>query len=142
MSINEIKHLVKNHIAAISAGNLDEALAVVADDVVNHGALPTAQGAAGYRSIHEKLRVAFPDMSYRVEDVIAEGDRAVCRLTVTGTNTGPLRFSTFPLPATGKAMESEEIVIFRVAAGKIVEQWIGRDDMRVMRQLGQLAQAS
>lgn len=65
----------------------------------------------------------------------------VCRLRVSGTNTGPLRFSAFPLEPTGKAVSTAQIAIFRVADGKLVEQWIGRDDMGMMRQLGRLPQA-
>lgn len=56
----------------MSAGDFDEALSVVADDLVNHGALPTAHGAAGYRDILQKLREAFPDMAYDLEDLIAK----------------------------------------------------------------------
>ena len=85
-----------------------------------------------------KIVKAFPDATWSCEEVLSEGDRVVCRVNMRGTNSGPLEFLRFPLPATGRKVESEAIHIFRVTGGKIAEHWAGRDDIGMMRQLGHL----
>jgi predicted ester cyclase len=62
---------------------------------------------------------AFPDLHVAVEDVIAEGDKLVCRDTVTGTHQGEYR----GLPPTGKSVAYNEIFILRFAGGRIAEIW-------------------
>ena len=76
-----------------------------------------------------------PDMKWKVEDVIAEGDRVVARVTMTGTQTGPLEFKNGPSPATGREVITEHVNVFRIAGGKVAEHWQGRDDIGMFRQL-------
>jgi predicted ester cyclase len=108
----------------------------MADDCANHSALPEAQGRAGFERIIGKIRVAFPDMTYALDDVIVEGDKAVLRMTMSGTHRGPLTFTRFPAEPTNKAVKFEQIHIMRVADGKIVEHWLGQDSLAMFRQLG------
>ena len=81
--------------------NHDALDGIVARDLVNHAAIPEAQGAEGLKSIHHKLFAAFPDMTMKPVDVIAEGDRVVVRAIVEGTQTGALEFKE-RVPATGR----------------------------------------
>ena len=98
------------------------------EDFINHAAIPEAQGRAGLISIWEKLWTAFPDLTHTCEDIVVDGDRVACRLRVRGTNSGPLRFTRMPLPATGKTMDTEAIYIFRVVDGRLAETWSQRDE--------------
>ena len=132
----ENKDLVRRWVKAMNDRDLDALLRDVAPNLVNHGAIPEAQGADGLRRIVGKVWEAMPDQRLTCEDVLADGDKVVCRVTLEGTQTGPLAFLRTPLPATGKACKSEQIHIFRVAGGKIVEHWVGRDDIGMLRQLG------
>jgi predicted ester cyclase len=66
--------------------------------------------------------------------MIAEGDRVVCRERITGTHRGDY----MGLPATGKRVEYNEIVIGRFADGRIVETWGVVDVLSLMKQLGAL----
>ena len=116
--------------------DLDGLAAVTATDLVNHAAIPEAQGREGMKRILGKIWKAMPDLRVTCEDLIAEGDRVVCRVRVRGTQTGPLEMARFPLPATGREVSTEQIHVFRVSGGKIVEHWAGRDDIGMMRQLG------
>jgi len=136
MSIESNKAVVSAHFEKFNAGDLDGCVALIAEDVVNHSAIPEAQGRRGARGIVGKLRAAFPDMHLAVEDMIAEGDRVVCRLTVTGTHEGDLDFVKRPLPATGKRFRTSSVHMFRIAGGAIVERWVLRDDITMYRQLG------
>ena len=75
---------------------------------------------------------AFPDLRVKVEDLIAEGDKIVGRVTLTGTHQGEL----MGIPATGKKVSFSEILIVRISNGKAVEQWEVADTMSRMQQLG------
>jgi steroid delta-isomerase-like uncharacterized protein len=67
-----------------------------------------------------------------VEDLIAEGDKVVARITAHGTHEGEL----FGIPATGKTMRMSAIGMWRIADGKIVEHWYEADNLGMMQQLG------
>lgn len=136
---SENRSLVRRTLDALNRKDLAAAAAAMAEDLVNHCAIPEAQGRAGLMTIWQKLLTAFPDLSWTCEDLITNGDRVVFRTRERGTNTGPLQFSRLPLPATGKSFDIEAIFVFRVARGQIAEVWMQRDDLRMLRQLGQLA---
>ncbi len=136
--VETAKALVRNLFQARDAHDIDRAASLVAEDVVDHAAIPEAQGRAGFRTIMQKLTKAFPDMKHRLEDLIAEDDKVVLRVTVSGTHTGPLEFVNRPLAATGKAFTTTHIHIFRIRDGQVVEHWAERDDLGMMKQLGAL----
>ena len=138
MNQTENKELARRYWTLLDAHDLDAAVSLTADDLKNHAAIPEAQGKSGLRRILSKVMAAFPDVRYQCEDVLAEEDRVVCRVSMRGTNSGPAEFLRFPLPATSRRCETEMIHIFRISSGKIVELWAGRDDVGVLRQLGQL----
>ena len=75
---------------------------------------------------------AFPDLHVTVEDLIAEGDKIVGRVTLTGTHQGEL----MGIPATGKKVSFSEILIARISNGKVVELSEVADTMSMMQQLG------
>ena len=56
----------------------------------------------------------------------------VSRYTATATDT----VGYMGMPATGKAIRTQAIQIFRFANGKIVESWAARDDLGTLKQLG------
>ena len=135
----ENKDTVRRFMEALNDHDLDGVTSLVAPDLVNHAAIPEAQGAKGLRTIFQKLFDAMPDLRSTCEDVIAEGDRVVCRVTVRGTQSGPLAFARLPLAASGRTCVVEHIHVMRFAAGKIVEHWAQRDDLGMLRQLGHSA---
>jgi steroid delta-isomerase-like uncharacterized protein len=136
MSTQSNKELIARHFEAFNAGDVDRLASLMSEDVVNHAAVPQAQGREGARSIVKKLRAAFPDLRMTVDDVIAEGDKVVCRVTVTGTHEGALDFVKIKLPATGKSFRTTHIHVFRIADGKIAERWAERDEVSMLQQLG------
>lgn len=81
------------------------------------------------------LRQAFPDLCALVEDEIAEGDRVVQRLTLSGTHRGDY----CGLPPTGRRATWQLVAIQRLGPdGKIVEHWVCPDHLGLLRQLGAL----
>lgn len=74
----------------------------------------------------------FPEYHEEVRKPIAEGDRVVAHLTISGTQQGQWG----PLPATGKRAKFDELVILRIRDGKIVRQRGVVDNLSTLRQLG------
>ncbi len=85
------------------------------------------------QSIHS-MYAAFPDMRQTIEDIIAEGDKVVIRVTWRATHKGEIQ--EMGIPATGKEVTVSVIIIFRIADGRIAEAWEEYDMMSVMQQIG------
>src|SRR5260221_7569773 len=71
------------------------------------------------RWITETLN-AYPDLHMTSEDMIAEGDRVVVRLTARGTNTGDI-VPPMPRPATGKQETVTGIATATISIAQVVE---------------------
>jgi steroid delta-isomerase-like uncharacterized protein len=91
-----------------------------------------ASGPDGVRNVFATLHQAFPDLHISIEDLIGEGDKVVTRERITGTHRG----NYMGLPATGKQVAYDEIMIARFADGRIVEYWGVVDVLSLMKQLG------
>jgi steroid delta-isomerase-like uncharacterized protein len=112
--------------------NRTELLAsLVSEDVVLHSATEE-RGIAAYEALTDRLRIAFPDMQFTLQDLIASDDRVVVRWTMDATHSGPL----VGIPATGKRVQQRANVIYRFADGKIAEGWAVMDQVGMLRQLG------
>ena len=120
MSVEENKAVVRRAFERLSQGDM-----TVFDE---HPGLVEVRGTA------ERLHVAMPDTTMRVELQFGEGDWVAMRLTLTGTNTGP---GLVPgLAATGKRVTCEELVLVQVQNGTIVKQHSQADVAGIMQQLG------
>ena len=75
---------------------------------------------------------AFPDLHVTVDDLIAEGDKVVKVWTAHSTHKGEF----MGIPATGKAIVVKGMEVFRIADGKIAENWVIMDNLGMMQQLG------
>jgi steroid delta-isomerase-like uncharacterized protein len=117
-------------------GRTDVIDELLADDVVIHGLADAAgnpvRGAEAFREFHRQFRGAFPNMNVTVEDVIAEGDRAVARCDVRGHHSG----DHLGFKATNAPVEFSGIAIARIENGKIAEAWNQFDFMEMNKQLG------
>ena len=116
-------------------GDLDLADTLIAPNAVTHDPqLPPGvpSGPQGLKAVVTMLRSAFPDDHHTIEDLVADGDKVVVRLTHTGTHQG----SFLGLVPTGKHISQTSIHIFRFADGQLVEAWANRDDLGLQQQLG------
>jgi steroid delta-isomerase-like uncharacterized protein len=116
-----------------SVDNPDTLDEVYAPDVVWHQPEGDIQGLEEAEQFVAMITTAFPDMSVTVEDVIAEGDKVVTRVTIRGTHQGEVEEYG---PPTGKQVELEGITIHRFEDGKIVEEWNSYDNLSILQQLG------
>ena len=107
----------------------------LAPTFVNHSALQLGMLGGGIEEVKQYVSMiltTFPDLYYTVEDMIAEGDKVVARLTVSGTQQGAF----LGIPSTGKHATITDIEIFRIANGKAVENWVQADFLGLLQQLG------
>ena len=134
MSTEQNKAVVRQLIEEVmNRGNISLVDEIMPPDFVDHegapGLPPTREG---FKQSVPMLRSGIPDFNATIDDVVAEGDRVVIRMTWRGTQTGEF----MGMPPTGKSISVGVIDIFRIAGGKIVEHWGLADMMGMMQQLG------
>lgn len=78
------------------------------------------------------FRAAFPDFHATVDDMIAEGDKVVTRITMSGTLKGEFRGNA----PTGRKYKGTGILITQWLDGKEIEAWMVFDQLDFYRQLG------
>ncbi len=118
----------------INAGDLAGFGNLLAEDFAERqggpGFPPTKEGTlAWFRAVTS----AFPDFLMTVEDLIADGDKTVARVKVTGTHRGEF----MQVPPTGRHAEIQLIDIMRFdGAGLVGEHWGVADMLSLLQQLG------
>jgi steroid delta-isomerase-like uncharacterized protein len=124
--------LVRESFEAFNAGDTDRLLAVMAPDFAMHLAeFPQPLGRDAWREGFEMMRRAFPDLEATIEDVIAADDKVAVRLSLRGTHQGEFQ----RIPATGREVRYVSHEIYRLADGRIAEEWICSDTASLFRQL-------
>jgi len=115
-------------------GNVGIVGEIFAPDFIEREQLPPGipDGSEGVKVLTTMLRSAFPDFKATIDDILAEGDKVVIRMTWSGTQKGEF----LGVPATGKRVSIGVIDIIRFADGKVVEHWGQMDSMSMMQQLG------
>jgi len=126
------KALVRRYLSdVLGAGHLDLLDQLLAPDFVDSsaGAPKDVHGPEVIRAAQQRARDIFPEVEYKVDDLIAEGDKVVARYTVRATSRGSESSPGKPIEVTG-------ITVFRIADGKIREAWIVNDQIEMFLQLG------
>jgi C-1 hydroxylase len=75
---------------------------------------------------------AFPDVNWRIKEIIAKDDRVIVRFIVTGTHHEEFQ----GILATGNKIEVSTILIWRIINSKIVEEREEANILGMMQQLG------
>jgi len=113
----------------------DEALARAAlapkfvDDTLPPG---RSQGIAGPLAASRFMRTAIPDLRCEIEQMIVAGDHVVTHLRFRGHFTG--RFGQ--IQGQGQTINFIATDIYRIADGRIAENWHIEDNLTLQQQLG------
>lgn len=132
MSTETNKAIVRRYIDQVLSNQrydlIDEFLV---ESVELHGVGPSIIGRTAVVEFYTMFATAFPDWHTTINDMVAEGDKVVVRITSNGTHLGDYE----TISATGKPYTQHAIVIYRLTNGKIVEGWLQTDMLSMMQQL-------
>jgi steroid delta-isomerase-like uncharacterized protein len=137
-SIEQNKALVRRFFEEVfNQGNLSVADEIIASGFGGHGFASHGRehGPNNAKRTVTQFKAAFPDIRFQVEEMIAEEDKVVVRITFRGTHQGTF----MGIAPTGKAVEVGGVELARIADGKIVEEgWHFMDEIGLLNQLGAL----
>jgi len=84
-----------------------------------------------YRLRVQYSRRAFPDLEFRIHEIVAAGDRVAVRWSAEGTHTGALR----DIPATGKAVRFTGQTFYELQDARVAGHWQIIDRLGFVQQL-------
>jgi len=121
----------------INNKNLNVANDLVAEDFIEQIPFPgQGPGREGLKFALQSMFTGFPDMTWTVQEQIAEGETVVTRFTWTGSHKGDF----MGIPATNKTVEVWGVVIDVVRNGLFTESRIIMDTVSLLQQLGVMPQ--
>ena len=109
-----------------------------AEGYVGHGPVGDIRGPDEFLKYLSEFRQAFPDLTFKVEDQIAEEDKVATRWSARGTHKGEFQ----GISPTGKQCDASGITIFQIIDGKVIEDWGDWDRLGLMQQLGVIPEPS
>ena len=123
MSTEQNKAVVRRFLeASLNAMDSDVVDELFAPDYVNH---MVPGGREGFKQFFAMIRSIYPDLKtdYKIERLMAEGDYVMMRASMRISNAGK--------EATGSGLGE-----YRLANGKIVEDWPLSGAAELMQQVG------
>lgn len=135
MSTQDNKALIRRFFEEVyTRKNLAAIKEFIAPNHIDHAATAASlpDGLEGSRQAIGMMLKAFPDLHVTIEDMIAEGNKVVVRMTMHGTQQGAFG----SIPPTGKQVAVSTIDIIRIEGGQIVEEWGIDDRLGMIQQLG------
>lgn len=104
---------------------------LISTDFVPHTFGPMPPGREGLRAGMRRAGAGVSEARFEIHDEIAEGDRVAVRLTSSARHTGKF----MGIDPTGKRYSIDEIHIFRIRDGQVVEHWHEFDKLALLAQL-------
>ena len=82
------KALLRELVTRLDAGDKDVVREIYSEDVIFHFPGGATLGFDDIVEMVDDVYAAFPDFTHQIDDVLAEGDMVVARLTDSGTHLG------------------------------------------------------
>ena len=120
--------ILAQYSSRMAAGDYDAVYDVFAPEFASHVTARVSPDAVGTdiraqeHKFWEMARNAFPDMRFKVNMVIEQGDLIVSNWTLTGTHSGGAFYDVRP---SGERVRIDGTAILRMRDGKVVEHWGG-----------------
>jgi steroid delta-isomerase-like uncharacterized protein len=124
-NLEENKRIVRAFVeAAFNQHQAARAADYMTSDIKWHGGtLGTVEGRENFVGLIGAIVSALPDLRNVEQDIIAERDIVSVRAVVEGTHKGDL----LGIPASGRHVKWDAVDVYRVANGKIAEEWAADD---------------
>jgi steroid delta-isomerase-like uncharacterized protein len=133
MSTEENKAVIRRITEGLSQKDVAVIDELCTPDFVNHDpANQEVRSREDYKQWVTGFFVAFPDLHFSLEDILAEGDKVAYRFTIRATHSGSWRGAA----PTGKSTTVTGIAIARLRDGKSAELWTITDALGLVQQLG------
>ena len=131
--LEENKAMYRRLIQELDNGNFEIIDELCAPEFISHfPGSPKPRNREEHKQVIRSFYTAFPDLRHTIEDLIAEDDRVVIRVTDRGTHEGEF----LGIAPTGKEVAFSAIGVARVADGKFVETWVDLDWASIFQQIG------
>lgn len=122
---------------AWNKGNLRVVDDLCSNDFVMHNPVSGDLNRDAFKQFISTYRGAFPDLRFRLDDILVAGDMGICRWSATGTQRGEL----MGIPPTNKTATVTGISIARITGDKQKETWVEWDALGMLRNMGVLPSA-
>lgn len=110
--------------------------ALAADFMDRNLPIGRPQGPEGPVVASKSFRAAVPDLQLEVEEMLIVGDRVIGRLRFKGHFTGTFGSGVDARRGDGRAIDFIATDIYRIANGRIAENWHLEDNLALLQQLG------
>lgn len=125
MTIEENKATVKRMLDWWPGGDTSVLDETCSPDYTSHVAGKTFSGRDVVKARLRGHIGVFDERKLDIEDIFAEGDRVAVRYVWSGVMTG-----------SGRRVELQNMIIYRLADGKIAEEWEEHDTAALAEQTG------
>ena len=139
MSIESNKAIVRRYFGEV----LDKRKLEILDEIVSMDCVihrPEAsepiRGLEDFKHTLEAILNVYSEFTTTIHDLISEEDRVACRLSHKAVNRGEWTSRLGKHAVTGKTVTWQAIAIFRLRDRKIAEEWVCRDELGMLIDLG------
>jgi predicted ester cyclase len=136
LTINEMKDAVVRLFDEANKQNFEVFDEMFSEDFVSYGGagFQDLYGAEAFRQLYIQFVDGIPDLSFRVDRIVAEGNLCAVRGTLGGVHSG--NFMGFA-PPTGKRVTWTGTAIMRFDENGLIDaRWQEWDGLSVMQQMG------
>jgi ketosteroid isomerase-like protein len=130
---NRNKELARQVFDAIDKNDFDKLNVLLSDDfILSAPGSPQPWKKVDLINGIKTFYVPFPDWTHTINDIVAEGDKVVVKLTGQGTQKGIYE----NISPTNEKLTQSAVHIITFANGKVKEWWAVEDNLGFMMQLG------
>ena len=133
MTAHQNKGLIRRYYNAMwNTWDFARAEELLAEDIKFRGSLgQETRGRAAFCDYMRRVQRAFPDFHNSIEELVAEQDRVVVRLSYTGTHRGAI----FGVAPTKSTIRYAGVAFFRIRRRRVAEGWVLGDLLSLLRQI-------
>jgi steroid delta-isomerase-like uncharacterized protein len=139
MTVETNKALLRRFVEEIvNQGNVTIAAELVAEDFRELDPFPgQVPGRAGLIESIERLRTAFPDLVWSIEELVAEGEKVASSHTWSGTHLGEF----LGIAPTGKQVRMTCMIFDTYQDGQLKKSRLVMNVLSLLQQLGVMPEA-
>src|SRR5215472_3744894 len=130
MSTEANKAIARQVIETVNSGEIESLKEWFTHDFVWHFSSTTTMNKEQFLAFTHSIKEPFPDFALTIEDIVAENDKVLMRLVVTGTHQGVFQ----GLAPTHKRFRIIGFGQYNVTDGKIAEGWELLDELGELQQ--------